>query len=451
MSENLKRILLLLIIFFGLSGGGGAQTRWMRLHPQVSWNYLKSWEKTHRWLTPGREGTSFFQVGRISQARKSLSEAIAAGSDDGRRFYELGYCCELQGDLDQAYIYYLKAVQLLPRQYPDHLYLFNAYYLLGKIHEERGEDGAASRSYRRALRLRPRSAELHLRLGLILRREKKYQESLDEIKAALSIDPGLPGGNYLLGLLHLEQGEIPAARKSFRETLSRGEEKARAAYALGYLERREGHPSEAIRYYQQSLQVNPDQFQVHLALANIFYEEDALEPARDHFSFLSRKQPEVARWHYNLGVIYRRLEKPARAREEFKKAERLDPGLKLKNSFPEQISAGERCYRDGKLEEAARSFREILLEDPFSLAARYNLALTYSTQGRLAAARREYGSLLRTDPDYSPALLNLGILTYQENRHSARAAYLFRRYLQLNQEPDRRDLIGRYLHEIRGW
>ena len=447
----MKKTLLLLIIFWGISGVGEAQTPWMKLHPQVSWDYLKNWEKTHQWLTPGREGRSFFQVGRISQARKSLSEAITAGSNDGRSFYELGYCCDLQGDSDQAYAYYLKAVQLLLPQYPEHIYLFNSYYLLGKIHEERGEDQPAFQYYREALRLQPHSGALQLRLGLILRRQKKYRESLREIKQALRSDPNLPGGNYLLGLLHLELGETAPARKDFQQALTRGEEKSRAAYALGYLERREGHPSDAIRYYQQSLRIDPDQAQAHLALANIFYEEDKLDQARIHYTALSRKQPEVARWHYNLGVIYRGLEKPSESREEFKEAERLDPELKLKNNFPDQISAGERYYREGNLKDAASSFREILWEDPFSVAARYNLALTYSTQGQLGAARREYGRLLRIDPDYSPALLNLGILTYQKNRHSPRAAYLFRRYLQLNPRGEQRDLIRRYLHEIRGW
>ena len=76
------RKIITIIFLFMLSSTASAQTRWMRLHPDVSWNYLKEWEKEHRWLTPAREGKILFQKHRVGEARTLLEQAVAEGSDD---------------------------------------------------------------------------------------------------------------------------------------------------------------------------------------------------------------------------------------------------------------------------------------------------------------------------------------------------------------------------------
>ena len=442
-----------ILLLLSLPRGAPGQTRWMRLHPEVSWQYLSQWEKKHTWLTPSREGRGLFREGDFSEARRRLEEALAEGSEDGRLFYELGYCCRAEGEDEKAADLFQEAIAKLSSQSPRHLYLFNSHYLLGNIREKQGRNEEALFHYDEALKIFPQTPELRYRKALILREEGDISASIIEIKKTLDFEPA--PASYLLGLLHLENGEIDAARRFLEDSIDSNVQVASSLYCLGRISAREGELDDAIAYYRRALENDPQHARSHIALGNIFYEQENLAEAEKHFSRLSSLQPNLARWHYNLGVICRQLGEDDRAREELDKALSLDPDLTFLYSSAEGLTglSGEagRLYAEGRIKESAQMYSQALLEDPFSLPARYNLAVCYSDLGENSKARRQYSRLLRIAPDYPLAHLNLGILAFQKNRKSAEAAHHLRRYLQIEPESPQKDLIERYLHEIRGW
>ena len=451
----MKKSALLIIFLLLFSGLSSAQTRWMRLHPDVSWKYLKQWEKKHTWLTPSREGRGLFQKGNLSEARGRLEKALSQGSEDGRLFYELGYCYQAEGADEKAADLFHRAINKLSQQSPDHLYCFNSNYLLGTIYEKQGRTKEALTHYEKALELRPATPEIHYRKAFILRKLGDCRASISEIRETLTLDPAPAPANYLLGLLYLENEELKPARKFFEKAIALNVEVASSLYCLGHISAREKKLDEAIAYYRQSLENNPEDIYSHVALGNIFYEQENLPAARKHFTRLSSLDPSSPRWHYNLGVICRQMGDDDLAREEFSKAESLDPNLAFISSPIEGLEGlsaeAARLYAAGKLKESVDMYRQALLEDPFYLPARYNLAVSYTGLGENSKARRQYSRLIRIEPDYAPAHLNRGILAYQENRGSPEAAHHLRRYLELEPESNQADLIKRYLHEIRGW
>jgi tetratricopeptide (TPR) repeat protein len=448
---------LIALIMLCLAGPAAAapMTRWMRLHPDVSWNYLRQWETKHQWIAPSREGRELFLVGDIAGAQKSLQSAIAGGSDDGRLYYELGYCRKAEGDPVSAADYFRKAIDRLSVQAPSHLYLFNAHYLLGSILEEQGDNAGALAEFDRALILRPDTATLRYRKAIIYREQGKIDEAVSEIEAALKADPALPPANYLLGLLRLEKEDWAGARGYFEKAAAGNAEVASSRYCLGYIAFREGRTDDAVASYRAALAADANQKEARIALGNIAYEQEKLPEAEEQFRALSAREPNNARWHYNLGVIYRDQEKLDLSEGELARAKELDPNLAFRKEVPGGLKGlsgqAARLYAEGKKEEAARLYRQALLEDPFYLPARYNLAVVYADLGQNGPAVREYGRVIRIEPDYAPAHLNRGILLYRKNRRSGDAAYHFRKYLDLEPKNPQAELIKIYLHEIQGW
>jgi len=73
----MKKISLAIICLLFFASSANSQTRWMRLHPDVSWKYLAQWESEHQWLTPARIGKLHFQKHEVGRARQQLEAAVA--------------------------------------------------------------------------------------------------------------------------------------------------------------------------------------------------------------------------------------------------------------------------------------------------------------------------------------------------------------------------------------
>ena len=74
------------------------------------------------------------------------------------------------------------------------------------------------------------------------------------------------------------------------------------------------------------------------------------------------------------------------------------------------LSLGLQQHVDGKLAEAAVTYREVLKKDAQNKFAYYNLGVIDQTEQRLDAAENNYRLAIGIDPAYTPALFNLAIV-----------------------------------------
>jgi Flp pilus assembly protein TadD len=114
--------------------------------------------------------------------------------------------------------------------------------------------------------------------------------------------------------------------------------------------------------------------------------------AADLFASLVLRYPDVAVFHINLGVAYKRLDRRDEAIASYRKAIQLDGGL------PE---------------------------------AHYNLAILYREQGEFATAEESYRESLRLDPSFREAYYNLAILYDLYLNRPETALECYRKYLEL--------------------
>ncbi len=138
----------------------------------------------------------------------------------------------------------------------------------------------------------------------------------------------------------------------------------------------------------------------------------------------------VAPHIYNeLGLLYRRLDRPTEELDAFQRANALSPtwGLALTNlaytyKRQNQISAAEELYR------------QAIGQDSSLALAYYNLGVLYESTGRPAEATALYAQAIERDEAYAAPIFSLAYLCADEEALHDKALRLLRRFQQL--KPD---------------
>jgi Tfp pilus assembly protein PilF len=97
----------------------------------------------------------------------------------------------------------------------------------------------------------------------------------------------------------------------------------------------------------------------------------------------------------------------------------------------ELLTKGLQAHASGRLDEAARYYREVLAKEPNNEWAHYNLGQIAQTRGDLPTAETEYRTALNQDPKLEFALFNLAIVRTKLGAKTE-ALDLYRRALALN-------------------
>jgi Flp pilus assembly protein TadD len=138
-----------------------------------------------------------------------------------------------------------------------------------------------------------------------------------------------------------------------------------------------------------------------------------------------RRDPKFACAQNALGVALGRLGRGPEARQAFEAAARLTPEWALP---PFQIAS--QLITAGKLREALPYLEDSVKYNPRSAGTRWNLLRLNRLLGRPADAERVGLELLKLNPTYAPAYIELG-QTYELAGNSAKAAEAYDTYLLL--------------------
>jgi tetratricopeptide (TPR) repeat protein len=105
----------------------------------------------------------------------------------------------------------------------------------------------------------------------------------------------------------------------------------------------------------------------------------------------------------------------------------------------------------GRFDEARKYFEAGLKRDPANAACLFNIGFIEEREGDTAAADRNFRQALRSNPDFSDALLELANLRTKDKKY-AEAAELLRRYVKVAREPSsgyyKLAMVERNLHHM---
>jgi serine/threonine protein kinase/Flp pilus assembly protein TadD len=128
--------------------------------------------------------------------------------------------------------------------------------------------------YRRLIEIAPPRPSTHNNLGNLLRRQRRFDEAIRELHAALDLARDLRWdyhwAHYNLGLALYDKGDVTGAIAEFHEVIRIKKDHHDAHNILGVCLDRLGRQDEAIAEYREAIRLKPDYAEAHGNLGGIF-------------------------------------------------------------------------------------------------------------------------------------------------------------------------------------
>jgi predicted Zn-dependent protease len=331
------------------------------------------------------------KLGDTERTITELSRYVEARPDDLGARLLLGSKMEQAKRMDEALALYRRGV--------DGESLARAAELLsrrGESHLE-AEDAA-----RRALEADPSLLDARIVLARVLSRTGREEEALAELERARGEHSDSPELFYQLAQAYQRAGRASEAQDSARrfqelEAKVKTEREREARVAVTYKRAAEtlqkGDMLEAEREFRSVLEIDPENSQSRSMLAKIAFSRNDRAAAKRWIEEAIAKDPEVAEYHYLLGLFEARSGRGAEAEPSIRRS------LELDAAFPEAWSLlGSILLDSRRAEEALSCFLRASLLEPSNAAVQLNLASAYAALGRTAeeeTAMERYRSLSR--------------------------------------------------------
>jgi tetratricopeptide (TPR) repeat protein len=175
---------------------------------------------------------------------------------------------------------------------------------------------------------------------------------------------------------------------------------------------------EARQCSEQSLAINPSQFEPHYTLGIVNQRHGDIAGAIEEYKAALRCEPKAPWIHCNLGEIYVQQEKILDAEAEFREAVKQN-----QNFTVAQYDLGILLLRVNKVDEAIQHFRKAVEVQPDFAPAWLNLGVAISGKDP-AEARRCFERLLQLDSSNADGHFDYGVLLTSMGDYSASRYHL---------------------------
>lgn len=352
---------------------------------------------------------------QLRSQRAELDRAVAKGSPTGadlaRLYGEMGRLYQAYKLQEPALACLENAESLAPGE-------LRWAYLLGVLHQDRGEAEPAVEHLKRALGAEPGYLPALLRLGDLELERNRPEGAGGYFSRALEADPSSAAAHYGLGRIAYNRGDYPTAIRELEAVLEEQPGAANVQYLLGQAYRATGDLEKAKEHLAR------------FAPGNVSFSDPLVEELQDLVK--------GAGLHIDRGIHLFGEGRYAEAIAEYKAAIAADP-----DNLTAQRGLALVQAQSGDLDGAIEQLHKVLAMAPHHKLARLDLGTTLLEKGDLNGAVRELRGLLRDDPGFKEAHFNLGVaLSRQGNWKEAEAE------LASALELDESDLQARYYHAM---
>ena len=192
--------------------------------------------------------------------------------------------------------------------------------------------------------------------------------------------------------------EVQVLTKQYTESLTLWNLMGASAAQIGKLE-------EAVRAFEKSLVIKPDNADAHYNIGNAFRDQQKLQEAIEAYNHAISIKPDYADAYLNMGNALKDQGKLQEAVEVYKKACYIKP-----DSADAYFNLGLVLKEQGKLEEAIEAYGKALTIKPDYAEVYNNMGNALQEKGRLKEATEAYNNALSIELDYAKAHLNLSYI-----------------------------------------
>jgi FkbM family methyltransferase len=299
--------------------------------------------------------------------------------------------------------------------------------------------------------------------------ELSISKRLEQQLAAIQLEPLLIQIDKIIGQFSQIK---PAVQEQFYESIDqylitiltamgRLNEAGEVGHLLGTALTLQNDLQLAAKWYLRALNIQPQLAKSHYNLGLVYEQDDEWEKAIDHYTHAITINGNYTKAYYRLGLIFKRQQQFTQAIEQFSQVLHLEPKhqgakfnlallwqqgegadfiqnlleeteLELLPHLAEEINEiGVILVRERKWEQAKVYFKSVIDLDPDCVLAHYNLGCVFQGQHRYPEAITSYLRSLKIDANYIDSLKNLGYV-YYKNGQADLAQECFQKILQLN-------------------
>lgn len=275
---------------------------------------------------------------------------------------------------------------------------------------EQTPDGyrVAAKEFQEALRLDPRSSRAQLSLGRALLSLQRYGEAITVLKAYIRREPSRYEGYYYLGQAYRKQGEYQ-----------------QAAPAL-----------------QRAASLAPSNFHVRFNYGLVLVRVGRVSAAKQEFQAAERIKPGDPEAHYQLALLLKKEKRTSPSQKELQAFQALQHQKDQQEAAGDLNNKANKLLAEGKYQEAAAIYRQVLKMNPDNAKWHYNFSLALAGLGERNTEEHELETVVRLDPSMDRAQNELGLLYMGDGRLAA-AEHKFKSAISINpQDAEAQNNLG---------
>jgi len=283
------------------------------------------------------KGQALLEVGDLAEAESLFNQALQIDPSFAPAQVGLSKCWLHRGDLDKAYEYSIKAVQMDEEllSWSNDLIDVRNRIQNGKRNIQQGLYEEALKDYNAILIKYPYYSGAAYSMGVTKFRQKDIESAASYFKQALDIYPdhqkarkGLENVTkqvYNNGNTAYKRGNLDKATALFKKALKFDSEFFLAYFQLGVLQRKLGNSDMAISYLSKVLEIKPDHDKSWFTLGSVYEADNNLDSAIVKYQKTIDLNPGYTKAYGRLGNIYINKKDYASAEYLLKTATQIDP------------------------------------------------------------------------------------------------------------------------------
>ena len=277
-------------------------------------------------------GLLYIEQDRPEKAKKILKRAVSLAPNSAKTYRNLGHAHRQLDEFMLAIICYKKSIIVQPNHIPSYLSLGN--YLL-----EKHQTIQAELVFKRALKIDTSNPDIYFSLGVAYEKQGLTEKAIEVYQRAIITNSNLVDAHYNLANIFSSQNKLQLAEKEYQTVLKLDPQKFEAMLNLGNLYFSGGRIEQAEIYYHQAINLddttNPFP---HYNLGLIYNRINKFKKAVIQFKKAIEVKPDFGDAHYEIAKVYFQINDRMAARDHLNKALLL--GVNVDPNFVEDLEGG---------------------------------------------------------------------------------------------------------------
>ncbi len=365
-------------------------------------------------------GTAYMKNRDFKEAQAPLERALEKSPENLGNLNSLGTCYMALGKSEEAIATYKKALELNPKS-------VMAYFNIGSAYQIQQNHEMACEYLQKAIDLEEDEgfitalAMSEVKLG-------RYESALKHYKQLALMCPGKENFKYNIVTCYEALGEFQTAIKMLEEMVYVNPKFILPAQKLASLYIKTNQLDKAKKIYDEILlknKVSAEILHQYAILSSSLCDTDTAEKM---LKKVIRMNPELAKAHKDLGIIYLNKRLFDYARDEFETAMKLAP-----NDFEILFEYGNFLYSISENLEAERYYAEALEVEPKNVLALTFMALNKLILNQIDSAHDYIMKALKIQPHHEYVQFCAGRILFAKHEYEDAKRYLIR---AVEQNPD---------------